>query len=177
MSVKEHFNATGGYWWRQLLALVRLCGVKGNRYLLAAQALGLARMKKRGKKGMQRKQSELKPLELRTFRFKNPAVEFFCPLCRTGRAITVHYKLTVLHCAQIVAVATVFTALLWPLMGARSLFSFFLVWIAFEGTLRLLWRKEVPCPHCGFDASWYKKNVKIARKKVEEFWNSQDPAQ
>ena len=36
------------------------------------------------------------------------------------------------------------------------------------------YRKEIPCPHCGFDASWYKKDVKIARRLVKEFWDKQE---
>ena len=114
------------------------------------------------------------PIEPRTFRFKNPAVEFFCPLCRTARAITTHYKLTAFHYLQIIVICSTLAVFLWPWVGFKSLFSFFLVWMAFEGVLRRLWRKEVPCPHCGFDASWYKTNVKVARRKVQEFWDSQN---
>ena len=35
-------------------------------------------------------------------------------------------------------------------------------------------KSEIPCPYCGFDASWYKKDVKIARKKVQEFWKKKE---
>ncbi len=55
-------------------------------------------------------------------------------------------------------------------MQWKGAFSFFLVWAFFEAALRLNFRKEVPCPHCGFDASWYKKDVNVARRKVDEFW-------
>ncbi len=118
------------------------------------------------------KTEQLGPIETRTFRFKQPAVEFFCPLCRTARAITVHYKLTAFHYLQMAVICSTLGLLLWPLVGIKSIFSFFLVWVAFEGTLRLLWRREIPCPHCGFDASWYKTDVKVARRRVEEFWRS-----
>ncbi len=121
-----------------------------------------------------RETGHITPIELRTFRFKNPAVEFFCPLCRTARAITVHYKLTAFHFLQIATICSILAIFLWPFVGFKSLFSFFFVWMIFEGVLRRLWRKEVPCPHCGFDASWYKTNVKVARKKVKEFWDSQN---
>ena len=59
----------------------------------------------------------------------------------------------------------------YPFFGLRSLVVFFMVWGAMEFSLRLLFKKEIPCPHCGFDASWYKKDVKVARQKVKEFWD------
>ena len=40
---------------------------------------------------------------------------------------------------------------------------------------RLNFRKEIPCPHCGFDASWYKRDVKVARKLVERHWETSQP--
>lgn len=60
----------------------------------------------------------------------------------------------------------------YPLMGWRSVFFFFFIWASYELGVRLLFRKEIPCPHCGFDASWYKRDVKVARKLVHEFWQS-----
>lgn len=67
------------------------------------------------------------------------------------------------------------SACLYPLMELKGIFSFFVVWGAFEAALRVNFRKEVPCPHCGFDASWYKKDVKVARQKVDEFWKTRTP--
>jgi hypothetical protein len=58
----------------------------------------------------------------------------------------------------------------FPIMGMRSAFVFFVIWFGFEAAVRVLFKQELPCPHCGFDASWYKRDVKIARRKVEEFW-------
>jgi hypothetical protein len=42
--------------------------------------------------------------------------------------------------------------------------------MGFEGIRRMLFSRQVPCPHCGFDASWYKRDVKVARRLVGEFW-------
>ena len=64
---------------------------------------------------------------------------------------------------------------LWPIMSGRSLFSFFFYWAGFEGVRRLLFRKEIPCPHCGFDASWYKRDVKMAKQLVHNFWDAKTP--
>lgn len=36
------------------------------------------------------------------------------------------------------------------------------------------YRKEIPCPHCGFDASWYKKDVKVARRLVAAYWSEKN---
>lgn len=65
---------------------------------------------------------------------------------------------------------------LWPLMGVKSFFVFFIVWGIFEAALRVVFKKEIPCPHCGFDATWYKKDVKVARDKVKVFWDSKNVA-
>lgn len=114
------------------------------------------------------------PLETRTYRFKNPAMHFFCPLCRTERAITTHHRLTALNYVQIVLITGGITALAFPWGGFKTTALFFPIWMAFEMTRRFLFSKEVPCPHCGFDASWYKRDVKVARKKVAEFWENQN---
>jgi hypothetical protein len=58
-------------------------------------------------------------------------------------------------------------------MSFRAGFVFFVYWLGFEATVRLLFKKDLPCPHCGFDASWYKRDVRITRQKVEEFWKAQ----
>jgi hypothetical protein len=66
------------------------------------------------------------------------------------------------------------TLLLFPFMEWEGLFSFFAIWACFELGIRMAFRKEIPCPHCGFDASWYKKDVKIARKLVQDFWDQNE---
>lgn len=63
-------------------------------------------------------------------------------------------------------------------MSLRGVFSFFVYLAAFEWVRRANYRKEIPCPHCGFDASWYKKDVKVARKLVANYWADKgQPAQ
>lgn len=116
------------------------------------------------------RQSQWKPLEDRTYRYKKSAIDFFCPLCRTQRTISMGHKLTALNYIQIFLLTCVITALSYPWGGFRGLVTFFIIWPAFEMTRRSLFKREVPCPHCGFDASWYKRDVKIARQKVADFW-------
>jgi len=60
-------------------------------------------------------------------------------------------------------------------MKERMLFWPVVVWAAFEAIYKIFFRKEIPCPHCGFDATWYKKDVKVSRRLVEEFWESRRP--
>lgn len=113
---------------------------------------------------------KLRPLEKRVYRYKNPSKTFFCPLCRTERAVTISPRLTNKNYAQILLTSIVFSALLYPLMEVRSFFVFFVVWAIFELAVRSDFKKQVPCPHCGFDATWYKKDVKVARQLVKDFW-------
>tara|TARA_Y100000590_G_scaffold457597_1_gene610579 strand:+ start:3571 stop:3861 length:291 start_codon:yes stop_codon:yes gene_type:complete len=64
--------------------------------------------------------------------------------------------------------------MLYPVMSFRGIFSFFVFLGVFEWVRRANYRKELPCPHCGFDASWYKKDVKVARKLVADHWAAKD---
>lgn len=115
---------------------------------------------------------KLRPLEKRPYRFKNPAMEFFCPLCRTPRAMNSRPRLSKMNYMQIALLTLVTSTLLYPFMELAGVFSFFFIWVAFEATVRLNFRKDVPCPYCGFDASWYKRDVKVARRLVKDFWES-----
>lgn len=115
------------------------------------------------------------PLESRVFKYKNPSMEFYCPLCRTKRAFTSTPRMSVKNYFQCVLTTSFLMACFWPLMGFKSFFIFFFVWAAFEAGVRMNFRKEIPCPHCGFDASWYKKDVKKAHKIVTDFWQSKAP--
>lgn len=113
---------------------------------------------------------ELKPLEERVYKYKNKERNFFCPLCRTERNVTVSPKLTKKNLLQVTLTTIVLGAALYPFFGVESFVIFFAIWGAFELAVRSDYKKQVPCPHCGFDATWYKKDVKVARQKVAEFW-------
>ena len=119
---------------------------------------------------MGQKKSFWNPLETRTYKFKKAAIEFFCPLCRTQRAISTHHKLTLMNYGQISLLTFLVSVALWPWAGIRGALSFFPILMVFEAVRRMLFSKDIPCPHCGFDASWYKRDVKVARKLVEDFW-------
>ena len=114
------------------------------------------------------------PLSKRTFKYKNAHMQFFCPLCSTERAVVTNPHLTPKNYLQVALVTLAIASCLYPFMEWKGIFSFFVVWAVFEAALRTNFRKEVPCPHCGFDASWYKKDVKVARRKVDEFWQERN---
>jgi hypothetical protein len=121
------------------------------------------------------KNFEWKPLENRTYKHKDPKMEFFCPLCGTERAFHFTPRLSVKNYLQLTLCSLLTASALYPVMGIRSFFVFFIFWALFEAGVRMNFRKEIPCPHCGFDASWYKKDIKVARRLVNEFWQKQNP--
>ncbi len=112
----------------------------------------------------------MKALEARPFKFKSPLFEFFCPLCRSERALTQTYKLFFRHYIQLGLLTLVTFLLLYPLLQWRGLFVFFIYWPLFELGRRVMYRNEITCPYCGFDAVLYKKNVKMAQEGVKNFW-------
>jgi len=109
-------------------------------------------------------------IELRTYKVKNSALDFYCPLCRMERQVSCRVGLSPLNYVQITMVSFVLVTLTFSRMEAIALVWPFLVWASFEIARRLLFKRDVPCPHCGFDATWYKRDVKMARKLVAEFW-------
>ncbi len=111
-----------------------------------------------------------RPLEGRTYRYKKSAMDFFCPLCRTQRNFSISFRLSPMNYVQMGIITTLFTAATFSWWEFRGVFIFFLLWPLFEFTRRALYKREIPCPHCGFDASWYKKDVKVARQLVSDFW-------
>lgn len=115
--------------------------------------------------------TKYEPLEHRVYKIKNPSMKFYCPLCRTERAFIHRPHLEMRHYLQIAISSVVLTLAFYPIMGVRALTLVFFVWALFELSVRALFRKEVPCPHCGFDAAWYKRDVKVTRALVSEFWS------
>lgn len=117
-----------------------------------------------------------KPLEQRIFKYKNPALNFFCPLCRTERALLYRSRLGVKHYLQILSFSLLIILVTYPVFRERVFICPFFIWIGAEWAMKILFRRQLPCPHCGFDATWYKRNIKIARKRVDEFWQKKQTA-
>lgn len=111
-----------------------------------------------------------KPLETRVYKYKNKSRNFFCPLCRTERNVNVSPRLTPKNHIQIILTSIVAGSILYPVLGVEGFLIFFMIWGGFELAIRSDFKKQMPCPHCGFDATLYKRDVRVARQKVAEFW-------
>lgn len=112
------------------------------------------------------------PLEKRPYKFKNPVLDFYCPLCRSKRSLVYGSKLMKKHYVQIGITSLLIMLLTYRMMDARIFLWPLIVWGMFESYHKFMFRKEVPCPYCGFDATWYKRDVKVARRVVQEFWEN-----
>ncbi|MCT4641628.1 MAG: hypothetical protein N4A33_04970 [Bacteriovoracaceae bacterium] len=100
---------------------------------------------------------------------------FLCALCGVSRSMKYSKNLSRLNYLQILVLSAVTIYSFWAIIGPKVIFSLFVYWIGFEVINKVLYRKEIPCPHCGFDATWYKRDVTIAKQKVEQFWSLQSP--
>lgn len=111
----------------------------------------------------------------RFFKVKKAQNHFICPLCSAPREMRYSKNLSEKQFIQIFVLSASLIYFLFPLMGFKAFSLFFVVWIGFEIVNKLLYRKEIPCPYCGFDATWYRRDVKVAKQKVEEFWRTRKP--
>jgi hypothetical protein len=100
---------------------------------------------------------------------KKSVSECFCALCRSPRKLRYSRHLSNMHYGQILVLTLVFTYLTFPWLSWKGAMSLPVIWMMFESIHKSLYRKDLKCPFCGFDPKWYKKDVKLARQKVEEF--------
>jgi hypothetical protein len=100
---------------------------------------------------------------------KSHARDCFCALCRSPRKLRYTRSLKSRHYLQILVLALVATAATWPWLTWKGALSLPIIFMIFDSTYKSLYRKDLKCPYCGFDPAWYKKDVKFARQKVEEF--------
>ena len=100
---------------------------------------------------------------------KTDKTECFCALCRSPRIIRYSRRLKQRHYMQIILLGVAFTAATSTWFAWKGAFALPLIWAIFESTHKSLYRKDLKCPYCGFDPTWYKKDVTLARRKVEEF--------
>ncbi len=104
-------------------------------------------------------------------KFMNTKKEIFCPLCKTQRTMRYSSSLSVLNYMQIILISSALNYFLWPVFREKSFITLFIVWPMFETFYKTLYRKEIACPECGFDATWYKRDVKVAKRLVQDFWS------
>jgi len=99
----------------------------------------------------------------------NSRTECFCALCRSPRVIRYSKNLRPKHYLQILLLIVAFSLMTYSFLGVRVLFSIPVIWGFFEIIHKSLYRKDSKCQYCGFDPTWYKKDIKVARTQVEQF--------
>jgi hypothetical protein len=100
---------------------------------------------------------------------KKTSKDCFCALCRSPRKLRYSRYLSKQNYLQILVLTLGFTASVSPWLSWKGALSLPIIWALFESIHKSLYRKDLKCPYCGFDPKWYKKDVKLARQKVEEF--------
>lgn len=95
----------------------------------------------------------------------------YCALCSRSRKQRVASpNLTLQNHGQIIIIA-VFAA--WSLYSAMGMAVFFLypfIWMVMEFSKKSIYRKEVKCPHCGFDAICYVRDVRKAKALIKQHY-------
>jgi len=118
----------------------------------------------------------INPLQTKRFyKIKNPHKNFLCALCSAPRSMQYSKHLNHKQVLQIILISVTISWAMFPIIGLNSIFAIFLVWPIFEMINKLLYRKEIACPYCGFDATWYRRDVKKANELVKEFWAKNYP--
>ena len=111
----------------------------------------------------------------RFYKVKNPSKNFLCALCSAPRNMKYSKNLKTQNYIQIALVSVAVVWALYPFIGVKSLMSVFALWMSFEIINKILYRKDIPCPYCGFDATWYRRDVKVAHQKVKDYWQTNYP--
>ncbi len=100
---------------------------------------------------------------------KSDKKEFFCACCRMPRVSRYARRLHSGHFIQILVLAIAVGSSLYPWLEWKGFMSLPIIWALYESIHKSLYRKDIKCPFCGFDPTWYKKDVRVARKQVEDF--------
>ena len=119
---------------------------------------------------------ELSPLQTgRFYKVKKPSREFLCALCSAPREMKYSRNLSMMNYAQVVLLSITVSWLVSPWLGVKSLFAICIILPAFEVTNKILYRKGIGCPYCGFDATWYRRDVTVAKRLVKDYWQNNFP--
>jgi DNA-directed RNA polymerase subunit RPC12/RpoP len=110
----------------------------------------------------------------RIYRSRKATITYFCALCRAERFSKVVPRLSALNFLQIILLTGIFTALSFPLAQWSGLVSFFVFWATLEGVKRHWFKRDLSCPHCGFNALKYRKDVGACREEVKAFWSEKN---
>ncbi len=96
--------------------------------------------------------------------------EFFCPVCKAQRRSFYWPSPRLKHYISLSVFAIIVTLILFPFFGYKGVFVNLPFWGVFEFIYRARARQSLICPHCGFDPYLYKHDVKLARQKMDEFF-------
>ncbi len=119
---------------------------------------------------------KVSPLQTgRFYKVKHPRRKFLCALCSAPRQMRFSKNLNAIHFVQVLIVTAFLGWLLFPIMEAKVMTLIVPVWMIFELINKTLYRRELPCPYCGFDATWYRKDVKVANRLVKDYWQKNFP--
>lgn len=111
----------------------------------------------------------------RFFKVKKASRNFLCALCESPRQMKYSKNLSEKNYFQILLLSAFLSWALYPVMGLKAISLILVIWPIFEVTNKVFYRKDIACPYCGFDATWYRRDVKVARTKVEDFWKTRLP--
>ncbi len=100
---------------------------------------------------------------------KKTQKDCFCALCRSPRKLRYSRYLSGINYAQILLLTIGFSAATFQWLHWKGVMALPIIWALFESIHKSLYRRDLICTQCGFDPKWYKKDVKLARQKVEEF--------
>ena len=110
--------------------------------------------------------------DIRPYKLKKSVLDFLCPLCGVERQLSTSHRIEKRHILPILVAGLFLFSLLYLWISWSALVAFPLSFLTFEFARRSIYRKEIVCPHCGFDAVWYRKDVTVAKKLVHEFWEN-----
>ena len=109
------------------------------------------------------------------FKVKNSKKEFICALCKAPRQMRYSKNLSKMTYFRLFLFSAFLVWALSPFFGVKAILAVLPLWPVVEFTNKILYRKEIACSYCGFDATWYRRDVKIAKRKVEDFWSEKLP--
>lgn len=101
------------------------------------------------------KQRELKI----TSKKRRPNQTFFCPCCGKERGVATSSKMTTANYIQVFLTGTFFFLLTVYYIKWAAISFYFLAWIVIEFSKRAIFKEELKCPHCNFNALLLKDHL------------------
>ncbi len=93
----------------------------------------------------------------------------YCAFCRSSRRVYSNRGVTLGHLVGGLIWAVIFTYGYFRELDFRGVFIFLVILAVSEIFLRIRWRLQIVCPHCGFDPVLYLKDPEMAATRVRVF--------